>query len=60
MLQIITKESPQGVRIEYVAYLQAATDKQLGQYRRELELDRERRQRGVHRIDPLGVAGVRR
>jgi hypothetical protein len=55
MLQHTTKESPQGIKIEYVEPTSGvqATDKELGRIRRELALDRERRNRGVTRIEKL-------
>lgn len=55
MLQHTTKLSPQGIKIEYVEPTSGvqATDKELGRYRRELALDRERRNRGVARIEKL-------
>lgn len=55
MLQHTTKESPQGIKIEYVEPTSGvqATEKELGRIRRELALDRERRNRGVTRIEKL-------
>lgn len=55
MLQHTTKESPQGVKIDYVEPTSGvqATEKELGRIRRELALDRERRNRGIARIEKL-------
>lgn len=54
MLQHTTKESPQGIKIEYVDPTSGAqaTEKELGRIRQELALDRERRNRN---IDPRSI-----
>jgi hypothetical protein len=55
MLQHTTKLSPQGVKIEYVEPTSGvqATEKELGRIRRELALDRERRNHTVARAEKL-------
>lgn len=62
MLIVTAKMSPQGVSIEYIEPTSGvqATEKETAQYRQEIELDRQRRERGVRKIDPLGVSGSSR